>query len=59
MRDPKHPIWLILGVLVVGGLGLGYCQLMYQNGADPMKDGGLIALVAGLVGAWAKVSSSK
>lgn len=48
MSDPKHPIWLLLGFLVVGGLGLGYCSLMYQNGADPLKDGALVSIVSGL-----------
>ena len=48
MQNQKHPIWLILGFLVVGGLGLGYCSLMYANGVDPMKDGGLIAIITGL-----------
>lgn len=51
MNDAKHPVWLILGFLVVGGLGLGYCSLMYHNGADPLKDGGLIAIVSGLAAA--------
>ncbi len=48
MSDSKHPIWRLAGLLVVGGLGLGYCQMMYHNGADPLKDGGLIAIVGGL-----------
>lgn len=51
MQDPKHPVWLILGLLVIGGLGLGYCALMYQNNIDPLKDGGLIAIVSGLAAA--------
>jgi hypothetical protein len=48
MQDPKHPVWLILGFLVTGALGLGYCTIMYNNGADPLKDGGLIAIITGL-----------
>ena len=55
MSDPKHPIWILLGILVIGGLGLGYCSLMYQNGADPLKDGGLIAIVGGLSAAVARI----
>ena len=51
MSDKSHPVWIILGILVVGGLGLGYCQLAYLNGADIIKDGGLVALVGGLAGA--------
>ncbi len=58
MSDHKHPVWFLLFVLLVGGLGLGYCQVVYHNGSDPLKDGGLIALVAGLVGLWAKFSGS-
>ena len=50
MADKSHPVWLLLGILIIGGLGLGYCQLMYHNGADPLKDGGLIAIVGGLAG---------
>lgn len=49
--DPKHPVWFLLGLLVIGGLGLSFCALMYHNGVDPLKDGGLIALVGGLAGA--------
>lgn len=55
MSDSKHPVWMLLGILVVGGLGLGYCQVMYHNGADPLKDGGLIAIVGGLSAAVARL----
>lgn len=48
LSDPKHPVWLLLTFLVVGGIGLGYCQIMYHNGADPLKDGALVSLVGGL-----------
>ena len=42
--------WFSLAaVLVIGCLGLGYCALMYNNGIDPLKDGGLIILITGLV----------
>lgn len=54
MSDHKHPIWFLLFILVVGVVGLGYCQVMYENGTDPLKDGGLIAIVAGMVGLWSK-----
>lgn len=42
MSDPKHPIWSLAGLL------------MYNNGADHLKDGGLIAIVGGLSAAVAK-----
>jgi len=54
MSSHKHPIWLILGLLVIGCLGLEYCELMYANGADPLKDGALIAIVSGLSAAVVK-----
>ena len=51
LSDPKHPVWLLLGFLIIGGLGLGYCEIMYVHGADPLKDGGLITIVGGLAAA--------
>ncbi len=47
--------WFMLATIaVVGSLGLGYCAIMYNNGVDPLKDGGLIALIAGIVSLAAK-----
>lgn len=47
----------ILTIGVIGGLGLGFCALMYHNGVDPLKDGALVALVGGLAGAAGRLSS--
>lgn len=58
MPDRHHPIYFILFVLVVGGLGLGYCSLMYANGVAP-ADGGLIALIAAATGAWFKFTGGE
>jgi hypothetical protein len=52
----KHPAWNILGILVVGLLGLAFSHLMYENGADPLKDGLLIGLIAGLTKLWDRFS---
>jgi len=56
-RQKMHPGWFCLFALTVGGLGLGYCEIMYKNGVDPIKDGGLIAIVAGLVATWNKLTA--
>jgi hypothetical protein len=45
---------VILFILVVGGLGLGYCEVMYRNGADPLKDGALIGGVTAITAAFFK-----
>lgn len=58
MPDSKHPIWKLAAVLIVGCLGLGYCSIAYQNSVDPLKDGGLIALVGGLSAAAMKLFSN-
>lgn len=58
-HDRNHPVWKLAFILIVGGLGLGYCQIMYHNGADPMKDGALVAIVGGIAGAWGKFMGSK
>ena len=53
-RPSVHPAWVILFILVVGGLGLGYCEVMYRNGADPLKDGALIGGVTAITAAFFK-----
>ena len=47
--DFKKALVGVLFLAVLGGLGLWYCEIVYRNGADPLKDGGLIAGVAAAV----------
>lgn len=47
LPEKGHPIWTLATVAIVGLLGLGYCQIAYQNGFDLLKDGGLVALLTG------------
>lgn len=41
---------MILAMTVIGGIGLGYCALAFNNGISLGKDTGLIAIVGGLAG---------
>ena len=45
MSDPKHPVWRLLAIALIGAIGLAYCEIAYANGVDVIKDGGLIALI--------------
>lgn len=58
MPDRHHPVWFIVFILVVGGLGLGYCSLMYANGVDLKLDGGLVALITTVTGLWFRFTGS-
>ena len=58
MPERNHPIWFIVFALVIGGLGLGYCEIAYKNGAD-IKDTGLIALITAATGAWFKFTGGE
>lgn len=44
--DWKRNLIGVIGLAVLGVLGLTYCEMVYRNGADPLKDGGLMAGVA-------------
>ena len=59
MPERNHPIYFILFAMVIGGLGLGYCQLAYANGADVPKDTALIALITAATGAWFKFTGGE
>ena len=59
MYDRSHPVWFVLFLLVVGGLGLGYCSLAYANGVDIAKDGGLIAIITAASGLWFKFTGGE
>lgn len=49
----------ILAIAVIGGIGLGYCALAFQNGISLGKDTGLIAIVGGLAGIAGKFLGSE
>jgi len=53
-RSQKALVFTLF-VAVVGGLGLGYCELAYRNGSDLLKDGGLIAGVSAVTAAFLRV----
>lgn len=59
MQNPKHPIWFILFclVLLVPASYL-YSSLAYNNGADLMKDTGLVGVVTALLAAYSKLVNS-
>lgn len=59
MSNPKHPIWFILFCLVLLiPAGYIYSNTVYNNGADIVKDTGLIGVVTVMLAAYNKLINS-
>ena len=50
LADPDHPIWKLLGYVVVGIVLTILCATMYRNGYDPKDLLLLLGVIGGMLG---------
>jgi hypothetical protein len=51
MNDPRHPVWKIIRIAVVGVLMIAFLHINYKSGLVPEKDiGTILGVLLGLIG---------